>query len=85
MRKSKKVLIYVLTVIIFFLIIPEIILRVLSAEQLGRLSDFTSLGGLIHPLLSLLIFLGLFSIGLAIATVSVVSKIVGARARSASQ
>ncbi|MGP3592638.1 hypothetical protein ACTU3N_13960 [Vagococcus sp. WN89Y] len=85
MRKAKKVLIYVLTVIIFFLIIPEIILRVLSPEQLGRLSDFTSLGGLIHPLLSLLIFLGLFSIVLAIVTVSVVGKILRMRARSESQ
>ncbi|XTZ38980.1 hypothetical protein ACQYRI_02705 [Salmonella enterica] len=85
MRKAKKVLIYVLTVIIFFLIIPEIILRVLSPEQLGRLSDFTSLGGLIHPLLSLLIFLGLFSIVLAIVTVSVVGKILRMRASSESQ
>jgi hypothetical protein len=40
----------------FLLIIPEIILRVCTSEQLGRLSDFTSLGGLLNPLLSLLIF-----------------------------
>ncbi|HBV5503921.1 TPA: hypothetical protein MD110_003996 [Klebsiella aerogenes] len=62
-------------VIIFFLIIPEIILRTLSSDQLGRVSDFTSLGGLLNPLLSLLIFLGLFSIILAVITVSVVGKI----------
>ena len=59
MRKTKKLLIYVPIVIIFFLIIPEIILRTLSSDQLGRVSDFTSLGGLLNPLLSLLIFLGL--------------------------
>ena len=75
MRKTKKLLIYVAIVIIFFLIIPEIILRTLSSDQLGRVSDFTSLGGLLNPLLSLLIFLGLFSIILAVITVSVVGKI----------
>lgn len=75
MRKTKKLLIYVPIVIIFFLIIPEIILRTLSSDQLGRVSDFTSLGGLLNPLLSLLIFLGLFSIILAVITVSVVCKI----------
>ncbi len=75
MRKTKKLLIYIPIVIIFFLIIPEIILRTLSSDQLGRVSDFTSLGGLLNPLLSLLIFLGLFSIILAVITVSVVGKI----------
>lgn len=75
MRKTKKLLIYVPIVSIFFLIIPEIILRTLSSDQLGRVSDFTSLGGLLNPLLSLLIFLGLFSIILAVITVSVVGKI----------
>lgn len=75
MRKTKKLLIYVPIVIIFFLIIPEIILRTLSSDQLGRVSDFTSLGGLLNPLLSLLIFLGLFSIILAVITVSVVGNI----------
>lgn len=75
MRKTKKLLIYVPIVIIFFLIILEIILRTLSSDQLGRVSDFTSLGGLLNPLLSLLIFLGLFSIILAVITVSVVGKI----------
>ncbi len=75
MRKTKKLLIYVPIVIIFFLIIPEIILRTLSSDQLGRVSDFTSLGGLLNPLLSLLIFLGLFSIILAVITVSVLGKI----------
>lgn len=75
MRKTKKLLIYVPIVIIFFLIIPVIILRTLSSDQLGRVSDFTSLGGLLNPLLSLLIFLGLFSIILAVITVSVVGKI----------
>lgn len=75
MRKTKKLLIYVPIVIIFFLIIPEIILRTLSSDQLGWVSDFTNLGGLLNPLLSLLIFLGLFSIILAVITVSVVGKI----------
>ena len=48
MGKRKSALVYVLTVIIFLLIIPEIILRVCTSEQLGRLSDFTSLGGLLN-------------------------------------
>lgn len=47
MGKRKGALVYVLTVIIFLLIIPEIILRVCTSEQLGRISDFTSLGGLL--------------------------------------
>lgn len=82
MGKTKKTLIYVPVVIIFFLIIPEVVLRALTSEQLARLSDFTSLGGMLNPLLSLLIFLGLFSIVLAVVTVSVVSKIYRSRARS---
>jgi hypothetical protein len=44
MKKSGKVIIYILVVIIFFLIIPEIVVRVLTPEQFARLSDFTSLG-----------------------------------------
>jgi hypothetical protein len=75
MGKTKKLLIYVSTVIILFLIIPEVILRVLTPEQLARMSDFTSLGGAMNPLLSLIIFLGLFSVVLAFLTVSAVSKI----------
>lgn len=81
MGKTKKTLIYVTAVIIFFLIIPEIILRVLTSGQLARISDFTSLGGLLNPLLSLLIFLGLFSIILAVITVSVTGKIYRALSR----
>lgn len=75
MGKTKKTLIYFPVVIIFFLIIPEVILRILTSEQLARVSDFTSLGGLLNPLLSLLVFLGLFSIVLAVITVSVIRKI----------
>lgn len=69
MKKSGKATIYVLVVIVFFLTIPEIVIRVLTPEQFARLSDFTSFGGLFSHLLSLLIFLGLASIllgGLAI-------------------
>lgn len=82
MEKAKKTLIYVPVVIIFFLIIPEIILRTLTPEQLARMSDFTSLGGVINPLLSLIIFLGLFSVVLAVLTVTAVSKICRSRSRS---
>lgn len=56
MSKTKKILIYFPVIIIFFLAIPEVILRVLTSEQLARVSDFTSLGGLLNPLLSLLVF-----------------------------
>lgn len=82
MRKTKKTVIYVPVVIIFFLIIPEIILRILTPEQLARMSDFTSLGGVMNPLLSLLIFLGLISVVLAFLTVSAVSKIYRSGSRS---
>ena len=85
MGKTKKMLIYVPIVIIFFLIIPEIILRTLTPGQLARMSDFTSLGGLLNPLLSLIIFLGLFSVVLAVLTVSAVSKIYRSRSRSESK
>ncbi|POT99437.1 hypothetical protein B9059_021425 [Enterobacter roggenkampii] len=70
---------FVLTVIIFLLIIPEIILRVCTSEQLGRLSDFTSLGGLLNPLLSLLIFLALLSIILAVIAIALVKRILRTR------
>lgn len=75
MRKSKSRLIYVLVSIVYFLIIPEIVLRVVSTDHLGRISDFTSLGGVMNPLLSLLIFLGLSSVILAILTVLTVRKL----------
>lgn len=82
MGKAKKMLIYVPVVIIFFLIIPEFILRTLTPEQLARMSDFTSLRGIINPLLSLIIFLGLFSVVLAFLTVSAVRKIYRSRFKS---
>ncbi|MGY5955342.1 hypothetical protein ACUY4R_002130 [Kosakonia sp. BK9b] len=66
---------YVVISTIFFLIIPEIVLRVVSTDHLLRLSDFISLGGIVSPLLSLLIFLGLTSVILASLTVFVVRKI----------
>lgn len=44
MKKSGRVAIYVLVVIIFFLTIPEIVVRVLTPEQFARLSDFTREG-----------------------------------------
>jgi small-conductance mechanosensitive channel len=75
MKKTKKTLIYILVVIIYFLIIPEIILRTLTSVQLARLSDFTSLGGIVNPLLSLLICFCIFAVVLAIITVSGVSKL----------
>ena len=82
MSKAKKMLIYVPVVIIFFLIIPEITLRLTTPKQLASLSDFTSLGGMLNPLLSLMIFLGLFSIVLAVITVSISKKIYQTRANS---
>ncbi|KEA52440.1 membrane protein [Mangrovibacter sp. MFB070] len=66
MKKSGKAAIYFLVVIVFFLTIPEIVIRVLTPEQFARLSDFTSLGGLFSNLLSILIFLGVASILLGI-------------------
>ncbi|KGD78319.1 hypothetical protein [Pantoea vagans] len=82
MSKAKKMLIYVPVVIIFFLIIPEVTLRLTTPEQLASLSDFTSLGGMLNPLLSLMIFLGFFSIFLAVITVSISKKIYQTRANS---
>lgn len=82
MSKAKKMLIYVPVVIIFFLIIPEITLRLTTPKQLASLSDFTSLGGMLNPLLSLMIFLGFFSALLAVITVSISRKIYQTRANS---
>ncbi|MGJ0479386.1 hypothetical protein [Pantoea agglomerans] len=75
MKKAKKLLIYVFVVIMSVLIIPEIILRVSTPRQLARISDFTSLGGILNPLLSLILFLALFSIALAVITILAVKKI----------
>ncbi|WP_394564907.1 hypothetical protein C1N58_20695 [Pantoea sp. SGAir0180] len=49
MKKGKNKTIYILAVIICFLILPEIMVRTLTPEQLVRLSDFTSLGGIFKP------------------------------------
>ncbi|STQ58269.1 hypothetical protein [Pseudescherichia vulneris] len=75
MKKSGRVTIYVLVVIISFLTIPEVVIRVLTPEQFARLSDFTSLGGLFSHLLSLLIFLGLTSILFGILIIFLTKKI----------
>ncbi|WP_261644421.1 hypothetical protein [Erwinia mallotivora] len=75
MKKGKKTLVYVSVVIVFFLTIPEVVVRILTPEQLARLSDFTSLGGVLNHLLSLMIFLGISSIILAFLTLSVTRKI----------
>lgn len=75
MKKSGRVAIYVLVVIIFFLTIPEIVVRVLTPKQFARLSDFTSFGGLFSHILSLLIFLGVASILLGVLAIFVTTKI----------
>lgn len=75
MKKSGRITIYFLVVIIFFLTIPEVVIRVLTPEQFARLSDFTSLGGLFSHLLSLLIFLGLTSILFGIVIIFLTKKI----------
>ncbi|MDC0726087.1 hypothetical protein POH93_11870 [Phytobacter diazotrophicus] len=75
MKKSRKILIYVLAAIISFLIIPEVILRKVPNDILARLSDFTSLGGLFSPFLSAMIFIGLSSIFIGIIGVYVVGKV----------
>lgn len=75
MKKDGKKAIYFFVVIVFFLTIPEIIIRVLTPEQFARLSDFTSLGGLVSHLLSVMIFLGLASILLGMLAIYVAKKI----------
>lgn len=75
-------MIYALVVIIFILIIPDVVVRMITPEQLARLSDFTSLGGMLNHLLSLLIFLILVSIILAAIAISVMGKIYRAISRS---
>lgn len=84
MKKSSRVTIYVLVVIISFLTIPEVVIRVLTPEQFARLSDFTSLGGLFSHLLSLLIFLGVTSILFGILVIFLTKKIYGYLTRSRS-
>lgn len=75
MKKGRKFLIYVLAVIISFLIVPEIVLRTVSGETLVGLSRFTSLGGILSPFLSVMVFIGVASILLAVIIVYVVTKI----------
>lgn len=75
MKISQKLLIYALAVIMSFLILPEIVLRTVSGETLVALSEFTSLGGLLSPLLSVMIFIGVASILSAVVGVYVVSRI----------
>ncbi|MEX5383701.1 hypothetical protein WCE10_11490 [Cronobacter muytjensii] len=75
MKKSRKILIYVMAAIIALLIIPEIILRKVPNDTLASLGDFTSLGGLLSPFLSAIIFIGVLSILIGIVCVYAVSKI----------
>ncbi|NRH22988.1 hypothetical protein A8L51_19835 [Pantoea stewartii] len=75
MKKGKNKTVYILAVIICFLILPEIVVRTLTPEQLVRLSDFTSLGGIFSHLLSLMLFLGITSILLGIVAICLAKKI----------
>ena len=75
MKKGGRRVIYVLVVIIFFLTIPEVVIRVLTPEQFARLSDFTSLGGIFSHILSVLIFLGLTSALLGVLAIFLTKKI----------
>jgi uncharacterized membrane protein len=81
MKESRKTLIYVTAAIISFLIIPEIILRKVPNDNLARLSDFTSLGGLFSPFLSSMVFFSVSSILFGILVVYVVGKIYRALTR----
>ncbi|WP_312778001.1 hypothetical protein [Pseudescherichia sp.] len=81
MKKSRKTVIYVTAAIISFLIIPEIILRKVPNDNLARLSDFTSLGGLFSPFLSSMVFFAVSSILFGILVVYVVGKIYRALTR----
>lgn len=75
MKKNRKIIIYVIAAIISFIMIPEIILRMVPNDILARLSDFTSLGGLFSPFLSVMIFIGVSSILIAIIGVYIVGKV----------
>ncbi|EKK4013693.1 hypothetical protein SMW88_000249 [Cronobacter sakazakii] len=74
MKKSRKILVYVIAAIISLLIIPEIILREVPNDMLASLGDFTSLGGLISPFLSAMIFIGVSSILIGILSVYAVRQ-----------
>ena len=74
MKKSRKILVYVIAAIIALLIIPEIILREVPNDMLASLGDFTSLGGLISPFLSAMIFIGVSSILIGILSVYAVRQ-----------
>ena len=78
MTKTRKILIYVIAAILSFFIIPEIILREVPNDILARLGDFTSLGGLFSPFLSVMIFLAVSSILFGIIGVYVIGKVYGA-------
>jgi len=84
-KKKQKALIYVTMIIIFFLTIPELLFRTLNPEHLAWLGFMTSLGGMINPLLSVMIFMGILSIALAVATVYILSKIYNLVSRSAKE
>ena len=75
MKKNRKVSIYVLVVIISFLTVPEFVLRTVSGETLVSLSRFTSLGSLFSPFLSVMVFIGIASIVVAIFGIYMVSKL----------
>lgn len=84
MKKNGKTAINILVVVIFFLTIPDIMIRVLTPELFARLSDFTSLGGLFSHILSVLIFLGLTSALLGVLTIFLTTKIYRRFSRSRS-
>lgn len=75
MSKVKLYLMYFFSAIIYLLVIPEAIIRLLTPEQLADLAYFTSIGHLVSPLLSLLVFLVIISFVLSIFTVVMIRRI----------
>ncbi len=83
MGSKKKTTGYVIVAIIFFFVIPEIAFRTLSPEHLAWLGFMTSFGGVINPLLSVMIFMGVLSVVLGVVAACFLGKIYRVVSRSA--
>lgn len=76
MNKKKIFIVYLPVSLVFFMMLPGAILRGMPPERFAAFSHITSLGGILNPIASVLIFMALLSVVLALIAVPLIGRCV---------
>ncbi|MBK0002116.1 hypothetical protein [Erwinia sp. S38] len=74
MNKKKIFIVYLPVSLVFFMILPGAILRDMPPERFASFSHITSLGGVLNPIVSVLLFLAIVSVILAMIAVPLIGR-----------